>query len=323
MIVIIGAGWYGLHLAVELKKRGIPYIVYEKSDRLFSGASYKNQNRLHQGFHYPRSFETRMQSKTGFEKFVQEYGFLTNEINSNIYAIPYESNIDFKTCLQIFESSGLSFDIVNLAALPDIIFEGAFKVSERFICPILARRYFESLKLNIRYNSLVSMSDQKLLMEGKKIDYDILFDCSYGSMITNDSFFEEFFLTHIVKLDPSTEFDALTVIDGKFFSIYPFTDGRHTITHVKLGIIDKSFDLGASERLYNETVADMENFVPGIRRKLTLLGSYVSRKYKAHSKSDFRGTKIISNSNNIYSVIGGKIDTIFEIDEFIESIDLK
>ena len=68
-IAIIGAGWFGCHIAYELMNDGHEIKIYEKENDIFLGASGFNQNRLHLGFHYPRSFITREQSKKGFKYF--------------------------------------------------------------------------------------------------------------------------------------------------------------------------------------------------------------------------------------------------------------
>ena len=66
-IAIIGAGWFGCHIAHQIKKKLNKFDIklYEKEKDIFLGASSNNQNRLHLGFHYPRSKQTRLQSKNG------------------------------------------------------------------------------------------------------------------------------------------------------------------------------------------------------------------------------------------------------------------
>ncbi|TFB10147.1 NAD(P)/FAD-dependent oxidoreductase [Candidatus Marinimicrobia bacterium MT.SAG.2] len=317
MIAIVGAGWYGLYMAYVLQKQGIPYIVYEKSDRIFNGESFRNQNRLHQGFHYPRSYETRMQSIRGFKKFLEVFGSVTTEVKENIYAVPYDSIIDFRTCLQIFEASELEFETIKHESLPDDIFEGAIRVDERFIDPLLARDYFRSLNLSIQFDSEISVVDEKVLLDGLKIDFDLLFDCTYGTLMKDDTYFERFFLTHVIKLDDSLMFDALTVIDGPFFSIYPFTSSLHTLTHVKFGIINDENVPSEPGKNFEATISDAEQYLPGISNKIETIDSFTSRKYLPISGSAYRGTSIRKHNNKFYSVLGGKIDTIFEIDDLL------
>ena len=44
-IAIIGAGWYGCHLALVLKEEGHDVTVFEKNSEIFRGASGYNQFR--------------------------------------------------------------------------------------------------------------------------------------------------------------------------------------------------------------------------------------------------------------------------------------
>lgn len=54
-IAIIGAGWFGCLIADELLKRNYKVRIFERENEIFNNASGNNQNRLHLGFHYPRS----------------------------------------------------------------------------------------------------------------------------------------------------------------------------------------------------------------------------------------------------------------------------
>ena len=113
-IAIIGAGWYGCHLALSLYKAGHDVALLEQSKDIFSGASFYNQNRLHLGFHYPRSYITRIQSKRGYRLFVKKYPDLLRPINMNVYCISStESIIDFRTYCDIMNATGLDWEDVT------------------------------------------------------------------------------------------------------------------------------------------------------------------------------------------------------------------
>ena len=68
-IAIIGAGWFGCHLASELKNDGHSILLFEKEKDIFAGASGNNQNRLHLGYHYPRSESTIVQTINSYNSF--------------------------------------------------------------------------------------------------------------------------------------------------------------------------------------------------------------------------------------------------------------
>jgi hypothetical protein len=86
-LAIVGAGWYGCHLALELKKAGHDVVLYEKNDKIFSQISGEFGIRLHAGPHYPRSEETRKSCKRGLEEFKLRYPDLIIPHEYSIYAL--------------------------------------------------------------------------------------------------------------------------------------------------------------------------------------------------------------------------------------------
>ena len=70
-IGIIGGGWVGCHLANKLKENH-EITIFEKNKTIFSETSIKNQNRVHEGYHYARSYNTRELCKNTLNKFINE-----------------------------------------------------------------------------------------------------------------------------------------------------------------------------------------------------------------------------------------------------------
>lgn len=86
-IAIVGAGWYGCHLALKLKELGHEVTIFEKNSDIFSGISGSFGIRLHSGTHYPRSADTRKNCREGFKAFIEEYPELVVEHESSIYGL--------------------------------------------------------------------------------------------------------------------------------------------------------------------------------------------------------------------------------------------
>ena len=84
--IIIGAGIYGLYSAYFCGKRKESVLVLECDPTPFRRATYINQARVHQGYHYPRSISTATKSAGYFERFVSDYGFCINKEFEKIYA---------------------------------------------------------------------------------------------------------------------------------------------------------------------------------------------------------------------------------------------
>ena len=60
--IIVGGGLFGLTTAIVLAEKGINVTVLEKNYDVLKEASLVNQNRIHYGYHYPRSIETGRES---------------------------------------------------------------------------------------------------------------------------------------------------------------------------------------------------------------------------------------------------------------------
>ena len=72
--IIIGGGFFGCGLAVFLKKsQGNNVVVLERETELLQRASYANQARVHNGYHYPRSILTALRCRVNFPRFVEDY----------------------------------------------------------------------------------------------------------------------------------------------------------------------------------------------------------------------------------------------------------
>ncbi len=102
--VAIGGGFFGCTVSLYLKKYLKSVLVLEKEADLFQRASYVNQARVHNGYHYPRSILTALRSKINFSKFVNDYQDCIISEFDNYYAISsYFSKVNarqFKTFCQ-------------------------------------------------------------------------------------------------------------------------------------------------------------------------------------------------------------------------------
>jgi len=85
--VIIGAGIYGLYSAIAIANSGKNVLVVECESEAFSRASYINQARVHNGYHYPRSVSTASKSAEYFQRFSKEFSFAINYHFKKIYAL--------------------------------------------------------------------------------------------------------------------------------------------------------------------------------------------------------------------------------------------
>lgn len=324
-IAVVGAGWYGCHIATSLQALGIEVAVFERASRPLHEASGNNQFRLHQGFHYPRHYSTRVQSRDGFLRFIERYPNLSREIAENIYAVPRrESLVDFLTYRLIMTSSGIDFSELHVppVGLRDI--EGALLVAERVVMLERAREYFkrrlgDSLLLNTQVEA-VDETERAVFVNGTKFDFVV--DATWGHYggLPIDVSFEP---TLLLYYECNEEFPALTFVDGPLCSIYPTEDPRvYTLSSVPYTPLGR-FSTAAAARSFRDAVngqtvlerrhamtKQIHEYVPEFSDRFRFLGPQISIKTKPLGKHDDRSCYVF-RSGRVFSVLSGKIDTIF------------
>jgi hypothetical protein len=104
-VTVVGAGWYGCHIAIELSQIGHRVRLVEKESEILSRCSGTFGIRLHRGPHYPRSPATRKNCQTTFDRFIEAYPELVYWHDEAIYAYGLKDAQGYpsKTSLQAFE----------------------------------------------------------------------------------------------------------------------------------------------------------------------------------------------------------------------------
>ncbi len=319
-IAIIGAGWTGCHLANKLKINN-DVIIYESND-VFSSTSFNNQNRLHLGFHYARSFNTRKLCLDTFNLFLNNYNKLTLNIKNNFYCIPdKKSIIDFNTYLSIFDNHIFDYKISNVKELKNI--EGSILVKEKYIDPWKSKIFFKNeLKDNIIYTKI----DYKKLLNLKK-ENDLVINCTNNTFNPiKENCFYELCLMLKYKKKRNTSFNAITLVDGKLFSLYPYKNDIYTLSNVEntpirifenyneLLIYKNMFKI--NKKIINIFEDDINFFYKNFKKDFELDGYIVSSKTKNDNQSSNRNP-IIVKDKNLINCYTGKIQGIYYIEKYI------
>lgn len=333
----MGGGWYGCHIASRLLNDGHEVKIKEASQNLLSGAGEKNQLRLHLGFHYLRSAETRRQSLLGFHKFMMEYPELSSAIERNIYAVPSSGSvIDFETAKIILDGSGIPFKEVDKHEFEPILgMEGFLLSEERLVLPSRAQRHFSDLlDGQVDFGEALESRDLELLRN----DFDLVVDATYSSHLTSlpDALFEATLIAEFA-IDQELGFGALTLVDGPFWSIYPTeTHGIMSLSHVEFSVLAQSEDESKidaflaepDEKLIRARLDEMAEHVletiPALASSCaSLKPRFIAKKIKTSQSSADRSV-FVHREGNLAAIRAGKIDAIFsaqkEIDKIIEEL---
>ena len=252
--IIIGAGFYGLYSALFCAQRGQKVLVLECEQRPFQRATYVNQARVHQGYHYPRSIATAMKSAMYFERFNKDFGFCINREFKQIYATSQRfSWSDGKQFKKFCDAA----KIPNEELLPEKFFQkgmcdGAFLTKEYTYDASILRDYLMKEVENtgkikiccgVDIIGIEKMQDtyQIVLNNGKRYEAEYILNASYAStnqildMLGFEKFRIKYELCEIILGEANEQLKdyGFTVMDGPFFSIMPFgRTGRHSFTSV-------------------------------------------------------------------------------------------
>jgi hypothetical protein len=318
-IAIIGGGWVGCHLAYKFKNLHV-ITLFEKNSSVFQETSYKNQNRLHLGYHYARNYKTRKLCLTTFDRFINDYNFLTEEIKNNLYCVASsKSLIDYETYMQIFKDFDFEATVNNFNNV-----DGCIKTKEKYINFELARNFFSERLKDIIVTKEIKQTDLKKLT--KDFDYVINATNNHINDSKDKNFFFELTISFLYKRIIKNNFDSLTLVDGELFSIFPYKENLYTVTDVEHTPIKKFKKKSLIEKYkISENLIENKKFL--IEKKIQQYYSnftkefkydsyFISTKSKIYNSSDER-YPIINLDGNIVNCFTGKIQGIYLIEDFI------
>jgi len=338
-IVIIGAGWYGCYAALLLQNLHNVTLIDKETD-IFKNSSFYNQNRLHLGYHYCRNYNTRILCKNGFVKFMSMFKKenIVSQIKKNYYLISNKSSVDSKTIISIYKYENYHFDILKNEIFTNID-NNILNVDECIINSNKSKEFFtNNLTCKKIFNKKVitinSENDSNVILDDNSIiSGDLIIDCTLNSFnLSSKKYIYEKTISLLYKKYSKTHFDAITIIDGKFFSLYPhdIDSDIYTLTDVEftpLIISEKLEDINRfvldSNKL-NKVKNDMENkvkyYYENFKDNFEYIGYFLSNKTKLISNSDSRECNIEKINDKLITINCGKITGIFEMEDYFKEI---
>lgn len=253
--IIIGAGFYGLYSALFCCKKGQRVIVLECDSTPFRRATYINQARVHQGYHYPRSISTAMKSAGYFERFNKDYAFCINREFEQIYATSSEySWSDGKQFKEFCKAANIPCEELHPSNyFKEGMCDGVFRTREYTYDAMILKDYLlqelakYSQLVDIRYGVNIRNIDRNVdtyivnLLDGVSYSSEFILNATYAgtNQILDIAGFEKFKIKYelceIILCDVNDKLKnvGFTVMDGPFFSIMPFgKTGYHSLTSV-------------------------------------------------------------------------------------------
>ncbi|OMG93042.1 FAD-dependent oxidoreductase [Achromobacter xylosoxidans] len=364
--VVVGGGFYGAAIAIYLaKQRGFKRIaLVEQEAALLQRASYNNQARVHNGYHYPRSFTTAYRSRVNLPKFVRDWPEAVTQDFTKLYAIARRnSKVTARQFERFCREIGARIQPAerSLRALfePGLI-EDVFLVNEyAFDSTKLADWAARDLRdcgvqvhLRTRVTAISkgSMHSLKVALahaDGSEelFDCHYVFNCTYSGLNqfggdfpgTRTRLKQEITEMALVRAPAALSGLGITVMDGPFFSMMPFpARDLHTLSHVRytphmhwndnreINPYQKLDEYERATRV-DRMVRDVGRYLPAVL-DATYVESLFEIKTVLMKNEGDDGRPILFEKHSelpgCFSVLGGKIDNIYDVLEKLDAEDL-
>lgn len=365
--VVVGGGFYGVSIAAYLaRKRGFRRVMLvERESALLTRASYNNQARVHNGYHYPRSFTTAFRSQVNSPRFMRDWPRAVRRDFTALYAVARRnSKVTARQFEHFCREIGASFRQAEPTLLdlfePRLI-ENVYRVEEAvFDAGKLARWAEQELQeagvrllLQRRVTSVSRGPDGTLRLalsthDGNEelVSCRYAFNCTYSALNqiagdfrgTRTSLKQEITELALVLVPPALRELSITVMDGPFFSVMPFPARTlHTLSHVRytphVSWIDQQ-GIGPYERLesyerstrFDRMIRDAARYMPVLRESEYVDSLYEVKTVLVKNEGD-DGRPILFEKHRelpgCYSVLGGKIDNIYDVLDILDQESLQ
>lgn len=366
--VVIGGGFYGSAIAIYLAKtRGLRRVtLLEREPELLVRASYNNQARVHNGYHYPRSFTTAFRSRVNLPRFVQDWPQAVKQDFVKLYAIARRnSRVTAKQFERFCQEIGAKIKPAQ-ASLKRLfeprLIEDVFLVEEyAFDSTRLAEWAIKELQdagvevhYSIRASAIFrSAADKGLTVElqpktgePSSISCRYVFNCTYSGLNqlsgdfpgTKAGLKQEVTEMALMLAPDVLKEIGVTVMDGPFFSMMPFPPrGLHTLSHVRYtphfswkdeqGVDPyKKLDAYDCATRVDRMVRDVGRYLPAVLEAKYVDSLFEVKTVLVKNEGD-DGRPILFEKHaelpGCYSVLGGKIDNIYDVLEKLETEEFK
>lgn len=359
--IVIGGGFYGASIAAWLAThRGFSRVVLvERGDALLTRASYHNQARVHNGYHYPRSFTTAYRSRVNLPRFVADFPDAVKTDFTKLYAIArHNSKVTARQFERFCREIGASLEPApaGLARLfePRLI-EAVYRVDEyafdasklaAWAIRVLAQAGVER-RMRSRVEAIRDEPGGLLCAAGHGPDgaFELrakyVFNCTYSGLNQFGGRFpgttmrlkHEITEMALVEMPPVLRDVGVTVMDGPFFSVMPFpARGVHTLSHVRytphLNWADApgtdpyaKLDAYDRESRFERMIRDVARYLRPLANARFVDSLFEVKTVLVKNEGD-DGRPILFERHadlpNCYSILGGKIDNIYDV---LEKLD--
>jgi glycine/D-amino acid oxidase-like deaminating enzyme len=359
--VVVGGGFYGLYLAEHLAARLRRVLLCERGPALMARASYANQARVHNGYHYPRSVLTAVRSRVNFPRFVAEFRPAVDATFEKLYAVARRgSKVTAAQFAEAMRRVGAPVEPAG-AALTKLfdrdLIEDVFRVREyafdaarlRDLMAERVRRAGVTVRVDAPVERVTPLPGGAIRVRaaGVELAAGLVVSCSYAqtNAVAAASGLPVIPLKHelaemaLVEVPDTLKGLGVTVMDGPFFSCMPFPPrGLHTLSHVRYTPHGHWYDAGPAPRpaydvaaaadhrtAFPHMVRDAARYLPALARCAYRDSLWEVKTVLPRSEADDSRPILFRPDHgvaNYHVVMGGKIDNVYDVaDELTKRLD--
>jgi glycine/D-amino acid oxidase-like deaminating enzyme len=350
---VIGGGFFGCMTALRLSQQRRRVVVLEKHDRLLGRASYHNQARVHNGYHYPRSLTTALRSRLNFPRFVEQFGSCLERGFDQYYAVARQfSKVTATQFRNFFRRVGAPLGPAPPAVrrlFNEDLVEEVFRVTEYAFDAVRLRDLLQAWLAEagvevrtgtevLRVQALPGGRLRVTLRGTAELAAGEVFNCTYAqtNQILNASGLplvplkQELTEMALVEVPDCLRKVGITVMCGPFFSVMPFPPrGLHSLSHVRYTPHDAWQEgpgqpVPASEEVSRRPrqtsfpwmVHDAARFVPILKECRYRDSLWEVKTVLPRNEAD-DGRPILFRRHhglpNLHCVLGAKIDNVYDL----------
>ncbi len=355
--LVIGGGFYGCCLAIHLRRRFGRVVLVDEAQGLLSRASRVNQARLHNGYHYPRSFLTAVRSRSNLDVFRRSFPEGVFESFRHLYAIARgDSKVGYRHferfAAAIGAALGPASDADRRMFSPRLI-EAVYEVVEpafdvralrQFLAGQLAATGVER-RMSTRVARLGPANNGVAvgLADGSELVAGWVFNCTYSALnrvvpeppALRPRLVHQ--LTEVALIEPPAVLKhmAVTVMDGPFFSTMPFpSEGLHSLTHVRYTPHLSWPEASAPGRDPNEVLQpppvsrfawmlrDARRFLPALDGAIHVRSLFDIKTIPDGTQGDDARPILYHRDSvapRLVSILGSKLDNIFDVYDYVDA----
>jgi len=349
-IAVVGGGIFGITTALKLAELGHGIDLFEMNGQLLSCASMVNQFRMHRGYHYPRSKETAISAKEGFESFRQFYKQCLLQDFNHYYCIAKEKSLTSPDRFISFcKELGLEYEITEP---PEVVKRESIslcvRVKECMLSPSklldFCNQSLKKNKVNIYFRKFRPSDTNRydIVINATYANQNYLLQESYPDKMTDYQF--EVVEKLVLKLPVQFKNLSIVIIDGPFTCVDPFdTTGYHLMGNVEVAILSRN--IGRYPNIppnvkpmlnkgivpnpmitrFNDFVLAAEEFFYEVEKAEHIGSMFTVRTVLPHHEhDDARPTEVEKIGDRLVSVFSGKIPTcVSAADRIIDLISAK